>query len=90
MGGNMALRDAEQLQRSLAAAARGTSPVEQAVGEYESAMRGYATDGVFKSKKNLERSLAENSFSRAMNRAIFRLIDRMPSVKRRMAAEAGG
>jgi 2-polyprenyl-6-methoxyphenol hydroxylase-like FAD-dependent oxidoreductase len=90
MGGNMALRDAELLQRNLSAAARGTSPVEQAVQKYESAMRGYAADALLKSKKNLERSLAENSFSRAMTRATFRVIDRIPSVKRRMAAEAGG
>ncbi|MFH9087840.1 FAD-dependent oxidoreductase [Streptomyces sp. NPDC017673] len=90
MGGNMALRDAELLTRHLAAAARDDERLEQAVGEYESAMRAYAADAVLKSKKNLERSLAENAVSRALTRATFRVIDRMPPVKRRMAAEVGG
>ncbi|MET8960561.1 NAD(P)/FAD-dependent oxidoreductase [Streptomyces sp. NPDC004074] len=90
MGGNMALRDAELLTRHLASAARDDERLEQAVGEYESAMRAYAADAVLKSKKNLERSLAENAFSRAVTRATFRMIDRMPPVKRRMAAEVGG
>ncbi|MBI0385107.1 hypothetical protein JBE27_54815, partial [Streptomyces albiflaviniger] len=43
-----------------------------------------------KSRKNLDRSLTENRMSRAVTRATFRMIDRIPSVKRRMAAEAGG
>ncbi|MFJ2744533.1 FAD-dependent oxidoreductase [Streptomyces sp. NPDC087440] len=93
MGGNMALRDADLLSRRLAAT-EGARPeqavLERAVGEYEAAMRGYAANAVLSSKKNLERSLAENALSRAMTLATFRMIDRLPPVKRRMAAEAGG
>ncbi|MEU7404448.1 MULTISPECIES: FAD-dependent oxidoreductase [unclassified Streptomyces] len=89
MGGNMALRDAELLYGALTRAARGTR-VEESVGTYEAAMRAYAADAVTKSKKNLDRSLSENRVSRAVTRATFRMIDRMPSVKRRMASEAGG
>ncbi|TMU99979.1 NAD(P)/FAD-dependent oxidoreductase [Streptomyces sp. DASNCL29] len=90
MGGNMALRDAELLYVALVEAARGIRPVAEGIGRYETAMRAYAADAVLKSRKNLDRSLTENRMSRAVTRATFRMIDRIPSVKRRMAAEAGG
>jgi 2-polyprenyl-6-methoxyphenol hydroxylase-like FAD-dependent oxidoreductase len=81
-GANMALRDASLLSQSLAAAARGDTPLLQAVSDYETEMRDYAFSAVRTALTNERLGLNASPFAQAGMRAWFRLCSALPAVKR--------
>jgi 2-polyprenyl-6-methoxyphenol hydroxylase-like FAD-dependent oxidoreductase len=81
-GANMALRDASLLSRSLAAAARGDTPLLQAISDYETEMRDYAFSAVRTAQANERLGLNASPVAQAGMRAWFRLCSAMPAVKR--------
>ncbi len=81
-GANMALRDASLLSQSLAAAARGDTPLLQAISDYETEMRDYAFSAVRTALTNERLGLNASPFAQAGMRAWFRLGSAIPAVKR--------
>ena len=81
-GGNMALRDASLLSQSLAAAARGDTPLLQAISAYETEMRDYAFSAVRTALTNERLAVNASPFAQAGMRAWFRLCSAIPAVKR--------
>ena len=91
VGANTALRDAELLCRQIVAARDGGQSLLAGVAAYEDAMRGYAFDAVEKSLEQMDgRALVHRPVvGRAvteMTRAGMRVVNRLPPLKRRMAA----
>lgn len=81
-GANMALRDASLLSQRLAAAARGDTPLLQAISDYETEMRDYAFSAVRTALTNERLGLNASPFAQAGMRAWFRLGSAIPAVKR--------
>jgi 2-polyprenyl-6-methoxyphenol hydroxylase-like FAD-dependent oxidoreductase len=91
VGANTALRDAQVLCRRLMDLRDGRRSLVEAVADYESTMRGYAWEAV---EASLENQGADNPLYKpvlgrlmlAGMRTAFRIVDRVPPLKRRMAA----
>jgi 2-polyprenyl-6-methoxyphenol hydroxylase-like FAD-dependent oxidoreductase len=91
VGANTALRDAQLLCRRLIDVRDGRLSLLEAVADYETKMRSYAWRAV---EASLENQGAQNPLYRpvlgrlmlAGMRAAFRMVNRMPPLKRRMAA----
>ncbi|GIG70154.1 FAD-dependent oxidoreductase [Phytomonospora endophytica] len=85
-GANTAILDAGVLRRRITAVARGESELLAAVGAYEEEMRGYAYPTVRRALRNLRSGVSDSPFARAMTRTVFRTIDRVGPIKRKMSA----
>lgn len=83
-GANVALRDASLLCSNLIAVQSGEQTLLQAVEAYESQMIQYGFDAVRASKKAQEQAISANAFALMMVRFVFKVIDRMPRLKRKM------
>jgi 2-polyprenyl-6-methoxyphenol hydroxylase-like FAD-dependent oxidoreductase len=83
IGANIALRDAALLCRQIVRAARGEVALLDAIAEYEHAMRRYGFAAVRGSLKAMgRRSSRLGRWRRAATRAVLRLADRVPTLKR--------
>jgi 2-polyprenyl-6-methoxyphenol hydroxylase-like FAD-dependent oxidoreductase len=91
IGANIALRDAALLCRQLVRTARGELGLLGAIGEYEQEMRRYGFAAVRTSLAAMKTMLETGTLARAASRAMLRLVDRVPALKRQlfvsMAAE---
>jgi salicylate hydroxylase len=91
IGANIALRDAALLCRQLVRAAHGEAPLLDAIADYERAMRRYGFAAVRGSLEAMKAQLEIGVLARAASRAVLRLINRVPTLKRwfflAMAAE---
>jgi 2-polyprenyl-6-methoxyphenol hydroxylase-like FAD-dependent oxidoreductase len=87
IGANTALRDAALLCHHLVAAHRGDLPLLRAIGEYENQMRDYGFDAVLRSLTTARQATSDSAVSRFAGRTFFRLVDRVPSMKRRFLAD---
>jgi len=91
IGANIALRDAALLCRQLVRAAHGEAPLLDAVADYERAMRRYGFAAVHGSLEAMKAQLETGALARAASRAVLRMMNRVPSLKRwfflAMAAE---
>lgn len=81
-GANMAFRDASLLHRNLADAARGSTPLLQAIGDYEREMRDYAFSAIRSAMTNERLGLNASPMAQAGMRAWFRICDAFPAAKR--------
>jgi len=90
-GANVALRDAALLSRQIVRAVKGEVALLDSVAEYEHAMRCYGFAAVGESLKAMKTQLETEALARAATRAMLRLVNRVPALKRQfflaMAAE---
>jgi len=84
VGGNTALRDAQNLSEQLAAASRGEKALADAVAEYESAMFVYGFDTMRESLRLLGNATSHNPACLAFTKAFFRTVNRFPPLKRQI------
>jgi 2-polyprenyl-6-methoxyphenol hydroxylase-like FAD-dependent oxidoreductase len=90
VGANTALRDAALLCRNLTAVRDGRMPLIQAIRDYETQMIDYGFDAVVQSRKQMDgnalihKPIIGRAVLAAMRTAM-RVVNRLPSVKRRMA-----
>jgi 2-polyprenyl-6-methoxyphenol hydroxylase-like FAD-dependent oxidoreductase len=89
IGANVALKDASRLRDALVAAARGERDLFEAIGSYETAMTRYGFAAVETSRRAMEQFLTTSEIRRTLSRAAFRVIDRVPPLKRRMLGGMG-
>jgi 2-polyprenyl-6-methoxyphenol hydroxylase-like FAD-dependent oxidoreductase len=89
IGANIALKDAVRLRDAIVAGESGERPLIDAIQGYEKEMLRYGFKAVKKSLRAMEQTVGENEFARALSRAAFRVIDRLPPVKRRMFRRMG-
>lgn len=89
IGANTALRDAALLCRNLVAAQRGERPLLETIGDYEAAMREYGFAAVRSSRKACDQAAADNPFALALMKTSFRVLNAVPSLKRRVFANFG-
>jgi 2-polyprenyl-6-methoxyphenol hydroxylase-like FAD-dependent oxidoreductase len=89
IGANIALKDAANLARALAAVDRGERPLLEAVGGYEAAMVDYGFRAVRRSLHAMHRSISDNPLKLTVSRIVLRLIGRVAPLKRRMTQAAG-
>jgi salicylate hydroxylase len=91
IGANIALRDAALLCRHLVRAVHGEATLLEAIGNYENAMRRYGFAAVRGSLEAMKAVLETGTLARAASRTVLRLVNRIPTLKRRfslaMAAE---
>jgi 2-polyprenyl-6-methoxyphenol hydroxylase-like FAD-dependent oxidoreductase len=85
----MALEDAVRLKRALVAAARGERDLLGAIGAYEADMRDYGFRAVRNSLRAMRQTVDAGLLSLTAQRLMFRAIDRVPVLKRWMAAGMG-
>ena len=81
IGANTALRDADQLRLALTSG-RGT--VTSAVGEYETAMRGYANQALALSTRNATNATLATRANRTAFRTLLRIGNVVPALKGKM------
>lgn len=84
IGANVALKDAVRLSRTLIAAARGERPLIEAVHSYEAEMLDYGFRAVKSSLRAMEQAIPQNRTRLFVSRAMFRIVDRVPTLKRWM------
>jgi 2-polyprenyl-6-methoxyphenol hydroxylase-like FAD-dependent oxidoreductase len=85
IGANIALKDAVRLRDALVAAQRNEVPLLDAIAGYESAMRDYGFKAVRNSLQAMQQTTGQGPIAMALSRTAFRLIDRLPPLKRQMA-----
>jgi 2-polyprenyl-6-methoxyphenol hydroxylase-like FAD-dependent oxidoreductase len=84
IGANVALKDAVRLCRALAAADRGERPLLDAIHGYEAEMLDYGFRAVRGSLRAMEQAIPKNTTRLLVSRALFRIVDRVPLLKRWM------
>ena len=89
IGANIALKDAVRLRDALVTAQRGDAPLLDAIGGYEAQMRDYGFKAVRNSLRAMQQTTGQGPIAMALSRTVFRLIDRLPPLKRRMARGLG-
>jgi 2-polyprenyl-6-methoxyphenol hydroxylase-like FAD-dependent oxidoreductase len=89
IGANIALKDAVRLRDALVVAQRGETPVLAAIGSYEAGMRDYGFKAVRNSLAAMRQTTGQGPIAMALSRTAFRVIDRLPLVKRMMARGLG-
>jgi 2-polyprenyl-6-methoxyphenol hydroxylase-like FAD-dependent oxidoreductase len=89
IGANIALKDAVGLRDALVAAQRGDAPLLDAIAGYEAQMRDYGFKAVRNSLQAMQQTTGQGPIAMALSRTAFRLIDRLPPLKRRMARGMG-
>jgi 2-polyprenyl-6-methoxyphenol hydroxylase-like FAD-dependent oxidoreductase len=80
IGANTALRDADQLRRSLTA---GHDPLD-AIGRYENAMRRYANQALKLSTRNATNAALATPVNRTAFRTLLRIGTHLPVLQRKM------
>jgi 2-polyprenyl-6-methoxyphenol hydroxylase-like FAD-dependent oxidoreductase len=88
-GANTALRDAALLGQALAEVHQGRKPLVQAIHDYEAEMLRYSTEAVAESRKQMRSSDLTHrpvvgSLQLALMRAVMRVINAVPMLKRRV------
>jgi 2-polyprenyl-6-methoxyphenol hydroxylase-like FAD-dependent oxidoreductase len=89
IGANIALKDAVLLRDALLAAHRGAQPLFEAIGNYEANMRNYSFKAVRNSLDAMRQSTSQGPTAMALSRTVFRLINRWPPLKRKIARGMG-
>jgi len=89
IGANIALKDAMLLCRALTAAQRGEQDLFAAIGGYEAATRDYGFKAVAESLATMHQMVDSTALGRALGRTFFRVVDRLPPVKRAMFRRLG-
>jgi 2-polyprenyl-6-methoxyphenol hydroxylase-like FAD-dependent oxidoreductase len=89
IGANIALKDAVRLRDALVAVQRNETPLIEAIGGYEPGMRDYGFKAVRNSLHAMQQTTGQGPIAMALSRTAFRLIDRLPPLKRRMARGLG-
>jgi salicylate hydroxylase len=89
IGANVALKDAVQLRDALVAAQRGEQPLRDAIGGYEAQMRDYGFKAVRNSLGAMQQTTGQGPVALALSRTMFRLVDRLPPLKRKLARGMG-
>jgi salicylate hydroxylase len=84
IGANVALKDAAQLRDALVAARSGKRNLIEAINAYEADMIRYGFAAVETSRRAMEQTLSASAVRRALSRLVFRTIENLPPVKRRM------
>ena len=89
IGANVALRDAVRLRDALVAAHDGERDVIKAIQAYEAEMIRHGFAAVETSRRAMEQTLARSAVKRAMSRAVFRVVNKVPPLKRWMFRRQG-
>jgi 2-polyprenyl-6-methoxyphenol hydroxylase-like FAD-dependent oxidoreductase len=89
IGANIALKDAVRLRDAIVAGESGERPLIDAIQAYESEMLRYGFAAVKNSLAAMEQTVGENELGRTLARAAFRVVDRLPPVKRWMFRRMG-
>jgi salicylate hydroxylase len=89
IGANIAIKDALRLRDAIVAGESGERPLIDAIQAYEAEMRRYGFAAVKNSLRAMEQTVGENEFARTLSRAAFRVINRLPPLKRRMFRRMG-
>jgi len=89
IGANIALKDAVRLRDALLAAHRGAQPLFEAIGNYEANMRDYGFKAVRNSLDSMRQTTGQGPAAMALSRTVFRLINRLPPLKRKIARGMG-
>lgn len=89
IGANIALKDAMRLRDAIVAGESGERPLIDAIEAYEAEMLRYGFAAVKNSLRAMERTVGENELARTLSRAAFRVVDRLPPVKRWMFLRMG-
>lgn len=89
IGANIALRDAALLRREIVAATRGEKPLLAAIHDYETAMVEYGFAAVRDSLKAAKQATMDNPVALVMAKGMFRAMNALPPIKRRMFSEMG-
>jgi len=89
IGANVALRDAHELCDRLVAVARGDRELLDALHDYEAEMLDYGFAAVRASLKSAEQSVSTSRVGRALGRTMFRVVDAVPPLKRKMFGGLG-
>lgn len=86
---HVALKDAVRLRDAIVAGESGERSLIDAIQAYEAEMLRYGFAAVRNSLRAMEQTVGENEFGRTLSRTAFRIIDRLPPVKRRMLRRMG-
>jgi 2-polyprenyl-6-methoxyphenol hydroxylase-like FAD-dependent oxidoreductase len=89
IGANVALEDAVRLRDALVAAHRGAQPLFEAIGGYEANMRNYGFKAVGNSLDAMRQTTGQGPAAMALSRTVFRLINRLAPLKRKIARGMG-
>ncbi|ADD43510.1 FAD-dependent oxidoreductase [Stackebrandtia nassauensis] len=84
-GANTAIRDAALLRDTIVSVVDGERDLVAAVADYEQRMRGYAYPIVEEAMRNLRGGISKSRVGHAATKSVFRMINRIGPVKRRMA-----
>jgi 2-polyprenyl-6-methoxyphenol hydroxylase-like FAD-dependent oxidoreductase len=82
-------KDAVRLRDALAAVDRGERKLIDAIRDYEAGMIAYGFKAVASSLRAMQQITSDNPIGRLASRSAFRVIDRLPAVKRRFAQRLG-
>jgi 2-polyprenyl-6-methoxyphenol hydroxylase-like FAD-dependent oxidoreductase len=89
IGANVALKDAMRLCRALTMADRGERPVIDAIRDYETEMINYGFRAVQTSLHAMNQAVMEGGIQSMLSRAVLRIINRVPPLKRQMFHRMG-
>jgi 2-polyprenyl-6-methoxyphenol hydroxylase-like FAD-dependent oxidoreductase len=89
IGANVALKDAVRLCRALTLANRAERPVIDAMRDYETDMIGYGFRAVQTSLHAMNQAVVENHVQLMLSRAVLRIINCVPPLKRRVFNRMG-
>ena len=89
IGANVALKDAVRLCRGLTTANRGERPVIDAIRDYETGMIDYGFRAVQTSLHAMNQAVTEGWVGSMLSRAVLRVINRVPLLKRQMFNRMG-
>jgi 2-polyprenyl-6-methoxyphenol hydroxylase-like FAD-dependent oxidoreductase len=89
IGANVALKDAMGLACALTAAQRGERDLMEALRKYEAGMLDYGFRAVENSLKAMHQTLDQGPLGLLVSRTFFRIVNRLPPVKRLMAMRMG-
>jgi salicylate hydroxylase len=84
IGANIALKDAWRLCEAITDVDCGKQELTEAIHGYETEMLQYGFAAVQNSRRAMEQTLSRSAIRRGMSRMAFRLIDRVPPLKKRM------
>jgi len=89
IGANVALKDAVRLCRALTMASRAKRPVIDAIRDYETDMIDYGFRAVQTSLHAMHQAVMEDQVRLMLSRAILRIINCVPPLKRRVLNRIG-
>jgi 2-polyprenyl-6-methoxyphenol hydroxylase-like FAD-dependent oxidoreductase len=89
IGANTALRDADLLRRQLTAVNAGAQPLLPALHEYERQMLEYGFAAVRQSLRNARQAGSANRLARGAFRTTLRVVNAVPPLRHRLAAQLG-